>query len=85
VRRSQAGLVGEDDGLEPVAEPEPSQVPGPNGARGISADLAAGARLPALLWVSTVLLALGLLLGGGAAALIYFGAREPRIPMTPAA
>jgi hypothetical protein len=52
----------------------------PDGSRGVSADLAAGAKLPALLWASIVLLALGLLTLGGAGALIYFGAREPRGP-----
>lgn len=46
----------------------------PDGTRGVSADLAAGAKLPALLWVSIVVLALGLLAAAGAAALIYFGA-----------
>jgi hypothetical protein len=52
----------------------------PDGARGVSADLAAGAKLPALLWASIVVLVLGLLGLGGAGALIYFGAREPRAP-----
>ena len=47
----------------------------PDGSRGVSADLAAGAKLPALLWTSIVLLVLGVLILGGAAALIYFGAR----------
>jgi len=52
----------------------------PDGSRGVSADLAAGAKLPALLGASLGLLVLGLLTMGGAAALIYFGAREPRAP-----
>ena len=52
----------------------------PDGSRGVSADLAAGAKLPALLWASISLLVLGLLALGGAAALIYFGARERRAP-----
>jgi hypothetical protein len=47
----------------------------PDGSRGVSADLAAGAKLPALLWVSIVVLAIGLLIGAGAAALIFFGTR----------
>jgi hypothetical protein len=50
----------------------------PDGSRGVSADVAAGAKLPALLWVSITLLVVGLLILGGAAALIYFGARERR-------
>ena len=50
----------------------------PDGSRGVSADLAAGAKLPALLWVSIVLLVVGIAILGGAAALIFFGAREPR-------
>ena len=51
----------------------------PDGSRGVLADLAAGAKLPALLWVSIVLLVLGVLLFCGGAALIYFvGGREPR-------
>jgi hypothetical protein len=48
----------------------------PDGSPGVSADLAAGAKLPALLWASIGLLVLGLLTLGGAGALIYFGARE---------
>jgi hypothetical protein len=48
----------------------------PDGTRGVSADVAAGAKLPALLGASIGLLAFGLLLLGGAGALIYFGARE---------
>jgi hypothetical protein len=56
----------------------------PDGSRGVSADLAAGAKLPALLWSSIVLLVLGLLILGGAGALIYFGTREPRAPVAPA-
>ena len=58
----------------------------PDGSRGVLADLAAGAKLPALLWVSIVVLVLGILILGGGAALIYFvGGREPRAPATPAA
>ena len=57
----------------------------PDGSRGVSADLAAGAKLPALLWASIVLLAVGMLILGGAAALIYFGARERHAPAPPAA
>jgi hypothetical protein len=56
----------------------------PDGSRGVIAILAAGAKLPALLWVSIVLLVFGMLILGGAAALIYFGARERR-PAPPAA
>ncbi len=56
----------------------------PDGSRGVSADLAAGAKLPALLWASIGLLVVGLLILGGAAALIYFGARERRAPAPPA-
>jgi hypothetical protein len=52
----------------------------PDGSRGVTADIAAGARLPALLWASIGLLVLGILIAGGASALIYFGAREPRAP-----
>ena len=50
----------------------------PDGSGGVSADLAAGAKLPALLGASIGVLAFGLLLFGGAAALVYFGTREPR-------
>ena len=57
----------------------------PDGSRGVSADLAAGAKLPALLWASIGLLLFGLLVLGGAVALIYFGARQPRAPQPPAA
>ena len=52
----------------------------PDGSRAVVADLAAGAKLPALLWASIGVFVLGLLIMGGAAALIYFGGREPRAP-----
>jgi hypothetical protein len=55
----------------------------PDGSRGVSADLAAGAKLPALLWASITVLVLGLLGLGGAATLIYFAVREPRAPAQP--
>ncbi len=50
----------------------------PDGSRGVSADLAAGAKLPALLWASIGLLVFGMLVLGGAAALLYLGARTTR-------
>lgn len=52
----------------------------PDASRGVSADLAAGAKLPALLWASIVLLVLGLIGLVAAATLIYFGARERPAP-----
>jgi hypothetical protein len=55
----------------------------PDASRGVSADLAAGAKLPALLWASIGLLVLGLLISGGAAALIYAGSRARRAPPGP--
>jgi hypothetical protein len=55
----------------------------PDGSRAVLADLAAGAKLPALLWVSIVVLVLGILILGGGVALIYFvGGREPPAPAT---
>lgn len=57
----------------------------PDGSRGVSAELAAGAKLPALLWASIGVLVFGMLILGGAAALIYFAARERRAPAPPAA
>ena len=51
----------------------------PDGSRGVSADLAAGAKLPALLWTSISVLAFGLLVAGGGAAMIYLGGRERRV------
>lgn len=56
----------------------------PDGSRGVSADLAARAKLRALLWVSIVALAFGPLVVGGGGAMIYFGAREPRARTPPA-
>jgi hypothetical protein len=55
----------------------------PGGSPGVSADLAAGAKLPALLWASIGVLVLGLLTLGGAAALIYFGAHDRSAPAPP--
>ena len=56
----------------------------PDASRGVSADLAAGAKLPALLWVSVGVIVFGILILGGAAALIYFGARKPPARAAPA-
>ena len=50
------------------------------GSRGVSADLAAGAEVPALLWASIAVLVIGTLIFGGAALLIYLGQRERRAP-----
>jgi hypothetical protein len=50
----------------------------PDGSRGVIADVGVGAKVPALIWVSLGLLVIGLLMVAGAAALIYFGARQPR-------
>jgi hypothetical protein len=55
----------------------------PDGSRGVSAHLAAGAKLPALLWVSIAFAAFGLLILVGAAALIYSGARSQPAPTPP--
>ena len=55
----------------------------PDGSRGVSAELAPGARLPALLWASIALAVLGLLILGGAVALIYSGARNQAAPTPP--
>lgn len=57
----------------------------PDGSRGVTADLAAGAKLPALLWTALGLLVLGLLTAGGAAALIYLGGRQRQTTATAAA
>jgi hypothetical protein len=57
----------------------------PDGSRGVSTDLAAGAKLPALLWASIAVLVCGILALGGGGALIYFGARRPRAPTPPPA
>lgn len=58
----------------------------PDGSRGVVADVGAGAKVPALIWVSLGVLLIGLLLVGSAAAMIWFGAREPRgEPRAPAA
>jgi hypothetical protein len=54
----------------------------PDGSRGVTADLAAGAKLPALLWASIGLLVFGILTMGGAAALIYFAAGHRQAPTT---
>jgi hypothetical protein len=56
----------------------------PDGSRGISAELAAGARMPALLWASVGLAAFGLLILGGAVALIRSTARNRPAPALPA-
>jgi hypothetical protein len=54
----------------------------PDGSRGVSADLAAGAKLPALEWVSIGLVVVGLLILAGGAALIFFGLRTRRAAAT---
>ncbi|HEX6460598.1 MAG TPA: DUF4389 domain-containing protein [Thermoleophilaceae bacterium] len=55
----------------------------PGGTRGVAADMAVGAKAPALLGVSLGLLGLGLIFLAGGAALIYFGGREPRKELQP--
>jgi hypothetical protein len=57
----------------------------PDGTRGVSADLAAGAKLPGLLWASIGVLAFGLVLLAGGTALIWFGGRERRPSSAPVA
>jgi hypothetical protein len=50
----------------------------PDASRGVSADLAAGAELPPLLWASIGALAAGILILGGAGVLIHLGVRGDR-------
>jgi hypothetical protein len=52
----------------------------PNGSRSVSADLAAGAKLPALLGVSIGLLAFGIISLSGGGALVLLGARRASQP-----
>ena len=47
-----------------------------DGSRAVTADLRIGAELDAMLWVSIVVLGVGLLFGLGAAGLIYLGVRK---------
>jgi hypothetical protein len=47
-----------------------------DGSRAITADLRIGAELDAMLWISIVVLGVGLLFGLGAASLIYVGVRR---------
>jgi hypothetical protein len=57
----------------------------PDGSRQVAAKLAAGAKLPALLWVSIALALFGLLVLVTATALIHFAARHQTAPAQPAA
>ena len=52
----------------------------PDGSAGVTADLRIGAEVDPLIWIALGVLLGGVLLGLGAAALIYVGSRRPREP-----
>ena len=52
----------------------------PDGSAGVTTDLRIGAELDLLIWIAIGFVVVGLLIGGGAAALIYVGVRRPRSP-----
>ena len=48
----------------------------PDGSAGVTADLRIGAEVDPLIWIAVGFVVAGLLLGAGAAALIYVGSRR---------
>ena len=50
----------------------------PDGSAGVAADLRIGAEVDDLIWIAIGFVVAGLLMGAGAAALIYVGSRRPR-------
>ena len=50
----------------------------PDASAGVTTDLRIGAELDLLIWIAIGFVVVGLLIGGGAAALIYVGVRRPR-------
>ena len=50
----------------------------PDGSTGVAADLRIGAEVDDLIWIAIGFVVAGLLMGAGAAALIYLGSRRRR-------